>query len=176
VRKWGRVPSEGLLGLSNVLREVIPLFVMSDPLDIGTTVNSRSTGGPAVYVYDKYPGGLGFALKAFDIIEPVMQAALEMIRSCGCRRGCPSCVGSPIPPFSQLDPDTGGRGMIPDKEAALVILHFLLQLEDYEPAPVDGSEGADIPRPEGKSLPPELEQKLRQTLVKRRERGGGRRS
>ncbi len=50
VRKWGRVPGEGLLGLSNILREVVPLFVMCDPLDIGTTVNSRSTGGPAVYI------------------------------------------------------------------------------------------------------------------------------
>ena len=58
VRRHGRTPGEGLLGLSNVLREVAPLFVMCDPLDIGTTVNSRSTDSPAVYIYDKYPGGL----------------------------------------------------------------------------------------------------------------------
>jgi DEAD/DEAH box helicase domain-containing protein len=170
VRRWGRVPSEGLLGLSNVLREVIPLFVMSDPLDIGTTVNSRSTGGPALYVYDKYPGGLGFARKTYDIVEDVMQASLELIQSCGCRRGCPSCVGSPIPPFTQLDPDAGGRGMIPDKEAALVILHLLLEMEPYEPAPLeDGGEEA-AKRPEGKPLPVELENKLRKTLTRAADR------
>ncbi|MBN1163061.1 MAG: DEAD/DEAH box helicase [Candidatus Krumholzibacteriota bacterium] len=171
VRKWGRVPGEGLLGLSNVLREVVPLFVMCDPLDIGTTVNSRSTGSPAVYLYDKYPGGLGFALKAYDLLEEIMQAALELISSCPCQQGCPSCVGSPIPPFSQLDPDTGGRGMIPDKEAALVILHYLLQIEPYRPAvPTERREGAGVKRPQGKPLPLELEGKLRETLNKSRDR------
>lgn len=166
VRRWGRVPAEGLLGLSNVLREVVPLFVMSDPLDIGTTVNSRSTGGPAVYLYDKYPGGLGFALKAYDLVEEIMRAALELIASCACRHGCPSCVGSPIPPFSQLDPEEGGRGMIPDKEAALVVLHHLLEIEPYEPAPLEDAAAA-AERPEGKPLPPELEEKLRQSLARR---------
>jgi DEAD/DEAH box helicase domain-containing protein len=170
VRKWGKVPAEGLLGLSNVLREVVPLFVMCDPLDIGTTVNSRSTGSPALYIYDKYPGGLGFALKAYEIIEEIMQAAHELITSCGCRHGCPSCVGSPIPPFAQLDPDEGGRGMIPDKEAALVILHYLLGMEAYEPSPSGEEGGAEQQRPQGKPLPVELEGKLRKSLLKKRER------
>ena len=171
VREWGRIPSEGLLGLSNVLREVVPLFVMCDPLDIGTTVNARSTRGQAIYLYDKYPGGLGFSLKAFDLIEKIMQAALELIESCSCRRGCPSCVGSPIPPFSQLDPDTGGRGMIPDREAALVILHALLELKPYRPAaPRRESEGPEVERPSGKSLPVELEGKLREELYNRTRR------
>ncbi|HSG28756.1 MAG TPA: Zn-binding domain-containing protein, partial [Candidatus Krumholzibacterium sp.] len=172
VRKWGRVPAEGLLGLSNVLREVVPLFVMCDPLDIGTTVNSRSTGSPAAYIYDKYPGGLGFALKSYEIVEEIMQAAHELIDTCSCKRGCPSCVGSPIPPFTQLDPDTGGRGMIPDKEAALVILHYLLEIEPYEPAfPSGDTDGAEaIPRPEGKPLPVELEGKLRGSLHRKKER------
>ena len=62
-----------------------------------------------------------------------MTAALDLIDTCPCEHGCPSCVGSPIPPFSQLDPETGGKGMIPDKEAALVILHALLQKEPYIP-------------------------------------------
>jgi DEAD/DEAH box helicase domain-containing protein len=172
VRRWGRVPGEGLLGLSNVLREVIPLFVMCDPLDIGTTVNSRSTGGPAVYAYDKYPGGLGFSLKAYDLVEEIMEAALGLIESCSCTRGCPSCVGSPIPPFSQLDPDTGGKGLIPDKEAALVILHRLLEKKPYAPAPLERprDEAATEERPTGKPLPAELEGKLRGELRKKRSR------
>ena len=171
VRKWGRVPSEGLLGLSNVLKEVVPLFVMCDPLDIGTTVNSRSTGGPAIYVYDKYPGGLGFSMKAYDLIEDIMQAAFDLIGSCPCEKGCPSCVGSPIPPFTQQDPDTGGKGMIPDKEAALVILHALLEKDPYVPRPVDRAAGEEIvQRPDTKPLPIELESKLRENLYRVRKR------
>jgi ATP-dependent helicase YprA (DUF1998 family) len=113
-------------------------------------------------------------LKTYDILEEVMQASLELIQSCGCKRGCPSCVGSPIPPFTQLDPDTGGRGMIPDKEAALVILHLLLELEAYEPAPLEEGEGGEADRPEGKTLPVELENKLRRTLLKNDDRRRGR--
>ncbi len=175
VRRHGRAPGEGLLGVSNVLREVLPLFVMCDPLDIGTTVNSRSTDSPAVYVYDKYPGGLGFSLKAYDLVEEIMKAALDLISSCTCTRGCPSCVGSPIPPFSQLDPETGGKGMIPDKEAALVILHHLLGIGPYTPRPVERAPGEGPPpeRPRGKPLPLELQGKLRAELAKKR--GAGRR-
>jgi len=169
VRRHGRVPSEGLLGLSNVLREVVPLFVMCDPLDIGTTVNSRSTGGPALYLYDKYPGGLGFSLKAYEMIEGIMEASLELIETCTCARGCPSCVGSPIPPFSQLDPEMGGKGMIPDKEAALVILHALLEKESYIPPPPTDRPRDEVElmeRPKGKPLPIELEAKLKKSLRK----------
>ena len=169
VRRCGRVPGEGLLGLSNILREVVPLFVMCDPLDIGTTVNSRSTGGPAVYIYDKYPGGLGFSLKAYDMIEEIMEAALDLIESCSCTRGCPSCVGSPIPPFSQLDPETGGKGMIPDKEASLVVLHLLLEKEPYQPPPPEQRRDEELQeRPKGKPLPVELAGKLRDELRKKR--------
>jgi DEAD/DEAH box helicase domain-containing protein len=146
---------------------------MCDPLDIGTTVNARSTAVQAVFIYDKYPGGLGFSLKAYDLIEEIMNAALELIESCSCERGCPSCVGSPLPPFSQLDPDTGGRGMIPDKEAALVILHFLLQKEPYHPLPTEKEgELKDEKRPSGKPLPVELEGKLREELYRRTRRKG----
>jgi DEAD/DEAH box helicase domain-containing protein len=151
----------------------VPLFVMCDPLDIGTTVNSRSTGGPAVYLYDKYPGGLGFSLKAYDMVEEIMEAALELIETCGCSHGCPSCVGSPIPPFSQLDPEIGGKGMIPDKEAALVILHALLEKAPYVPPPPTERRRSDVElmdRPKGKPLPPELEVKLKKALRKKQQR------
>ena len=171
VRKHGRVPGEGLLGLSNVLREVVPLFVMCDPLDIGTTVNSRSTEGPALFLYDKYPGGLGFSLKAYDIVEEIMEASLEMIETCTCAHGCPSCVGSPIPPFSQLDPETGGKGMIPDKEAALVILHAFLEKDPYIPPPPDERRREEfelMDRPKGKPLPIELQAKLKKSLRKKK--------
>jgi len=67
------------------------------------------------------------------MIEEVMEACLNLIENCSCEDGCPSCVGSPIPPYAQHDPDGTPRGRIPDKETALVILHDLLEREPYVP-------------------------------------------
>jgi DEAD/DEAH box helicase domain-containing protein len=124
---------EGLLGLANVLIEVLPLRVMTDPGDLGATVDLANTGRPAVFLYDKYPGGVGFAQRIYEMVEEVFTDALDLIAACTCEDGCPSCVGSPVPPASQLDPETSPRGRIPDKEAALVILHDLLEKEPYIP-------------------------------------------
>ena len=61
--------------------------------------------------------------------------------------------------------------MIPDKEAALVIIHALLGKEPYIPRPVErhGEEGP-IEKPEGKPLPIELEGKLRESLYRVRKK------
>ena len=107
--------------------------VMTDPGDLGATVDLANTGRPAIFLYDKYPGGVGFAQRIYEMVEEIFQDALKLIAACTCEDGCPSCVGSPVPPFSQLDPETTPRGRIPDKEAALVILHDLLEMEPYIP-------------------------------------------
>lgn len=141
VKKFGRDPMEGLLGIANVLTEVLPFLVMADPFDIGATVDLANTGAPTIFVYDKYPGGVGFAHRAYEMVEEVLTSALDLIAACPCDNGCPSCVGSPIPPYSQLDPDTAAKGRIPDKEAALVILHDLLEREPYIPRPKEEKAG-----------------------------------
>ena len=64
---------------------------------------------------------------------------------------------------------TIGLGL-PDKEAALVILHALLQKEPYVPKPVERARD-EVPapeRPKGKALPLELQGKLRAELHKKR--------
>lgn len=169
VRDYGRDPMEGMLGIANVLAEVLPLFVMCDSTDIGSVVDMGNTGYPTVFVYDKYPGGLGFARKAFDTVEPILAACRELIAGCGCENGCPSCVGAPIPPSAQLDPDSNARGRIPDKEAALVLLHELLGLEPYVPKTVSPSSpaapapSAPQPRP-ATPLPDHIESRIRKQL------------
>jgi len=129
----GRVPADGLQGIANVLLHTVSLHVMCDPLDLGTVIEMRNTQGPTLFLYDRYPGGLGYAQRAWHLIEEVMQAALSLIRGCACEEGCPSCVGSPLSPQYQQDPDLDLRGRIPDKEAALILLHALLELPDYTP-------------------------------------------
>ena len=97
VKALGRDPMEGLLGLANVLTEVLPFLVMSDPMDIGSTVD-LAIPGRTIFLYDKYPGGVGFAQRAYDVVEEVFKNALALIAACECAEGCPSCVGSPSHP------------------------------------------------------------------------------
>ena len=56
VRRYGRVPVEGLKGIANVMVEVIPLFAMCDPADIGATIDSSNVGRSTLFIYDRYPG------------------------------------------------------------------------------------------------------------------------
>jgi DEAD/DEAH box helicase domain-containing protein len=167
-RKWGRVPSEGLKGIVNVLTEVIPFFVMGDTTDIGGVVDSANLGTPALFIYDKYPGGIGFAEKAFDWVEQIMTAALELISECPCRDGCPSCVGAALPMSAKDGPHE--RDLVPDKDAALVLLHDMLEREPYQPKerrpPVldeatPSAGPGKAPSPPVKPLPPNVEAKIR---------------
>jgi DEAD/DEAH box helicase domain-containing protein len=182
VLRWGCTPAEGLLGLANVLGEVVGLFAMCDRRDVGTAVEAKSTGTQAVFVYDRYPGGLGFAMKTYDLLEEILEAARELVAECPCRGGCPSCVGSPIVPYARQDPDTQAKGKIPDKEATLILLHALLGREPYRPrdrrqpvpeeqlpevaaAPEAAAEEPGLEAGgEGKALPKEVERKLREML------------
>ena len=108
--------SSGLLALSNVLINVIPLYVMCDPQDVRAVSEVRSpfTSKPTIYIYDNYPGGVGFSEKMFELRRPLLQAAQELILGCGCEKGCPSCVG----PIDEV----GIKG----KESALLILREAL--------------------------------------------------
>ena len=171
VRQTGRVPREGLLGISNVIKEVIPLYAMCDTMDIGAAVDSSAANAPAIFVYDRFPGGLGFAHKAYEMIGDVLQACLDLIDGCWCPNGCPSCVGSPLPPFSQLDPDVNARGLIPDKAAAKAILHVLLDKEPFIPSPSDRDAEREAAAAEidkalraAKKLPTSLEKKIRERV------------
>jgi DEAD/DEAH box helicase domain-containing protein len=181
VTRHGRVPAEGLWGIANVLGDVVTLHAMCDVMDVGTSVDARGTGLPSVFLYDRYPGGLGFSQRAFGMVETLVAAACELITSCPCEAGCPSCVGAPVLPHTTGDPDGGARGRIPDKEAALVLLHHLLQKEPYIPKRSGRAWeglGWDRMRPPGgdagpvdegawssfKPLPPEIEKRLRRSL------------
>lgn len=179
VKEFGRDPVESLLGITNVLTEVLPFLVMCDGGDIGSVVDLTNNGAPSLFVYDKYPGGIGFSHRCFERVNDVFTSARELIAACSCEDGCPSCVGSPLPPHPQLDPDTTGRGRIPDKEGALVILHDLLEMEPYLPKTVRGVTAykssdspspleGDIPYPPMVRLSEKVEQQLRQKLARAR--------
>jgi len=88
----------GLNGVSHVLGNVAPLFLMCDPRDLGVYSETRGpfTQLPTVFVYDSVPGGVGFAERLYGSYEQLIRAAADLVDQCSCDSGCPSCVGAPI--------------------------------------------------------------------------------
>jgi DEAD/DEAH box helicase domain-containing protein len=126
VRAQGLTLAEGLVGIANVLTEVSPLFVMCDTQDIGTVVDSSNLGRDALFLFDRYPGGMGYAERCLEQLEPIMEAVGAVLAECPCEAGCPSCVGAPVPAFALSDIDSSTRGRIPSKDAARLIMSSLL--------------------------------------------------
>jgi DEAD/DEAH box helicase domain-containing protein len=68
---------------------------------------------PNLYLFDAYPGGIGFSEPLFRAHELLIEKTGELIQTCPCDAGCPSCVGPAV-------------GLAPKaKEAALAILDRL---------------------------------------------------
>jgi len=88
-------PAESLRALANVLVNVAPIHVLCDPTDIRShpMVRSPFSGRPTIYLYDSYPGGVGFSRKLYTCHKDLLQGARELIQQCECAEGCPSCVG-----------------------------------------------------------------------------------
>lgn len=76
---------------------MLPLLATCDRWDIGgvSTALHPDTGYPTVFVYDGMDGGAGFADTGFRRFAEWIQATFEVVRSCSCESGCPSCVQSP---------------------------------------------------------------------------------
>jgi len=107
--------ANALKSLANVLANIAPVYVMCDPRDIRTIPMIRApfSGLPTIYIYDAYPGGVGFSKKLFHIHNDLLIAAKSVINECPCKTGCPSCVGPVL--------EVGDFG----KENALIILQYL---------------------------------------------------
>jgi DEAD/DEAH box helicase domain-containing protein len=76
---------------------LLPLFTICDRWDVGgvSTPFQLETGLPTIVIYDGYPGGAGIAELGYDNADRHLEATLEVIESCPCESGCPSCVQSP---------------------------------------------------------------------------------
>ncbi len=81
--------------LARLLRNVAPAFLMCSPADMGVyaAIRDGHFGEPAIYIYDRYPGGSGVAETFAERFGHVFDAARGRIASCPCDSGCPSCVG-----------------------------------------------------------------------------------
>jgi len=117
---------DALIGAANLLVEVAPMFVMCDAQDVGTVVDSSNLGRDALFLHDRYPGGMGYARRCLDRFEEIAETMYAVLHECSCEDGCPSCVGSAVPPFAMTDLDSAVRGRIPSKEGARALLEAVL--------------------------------------------------
>jgi DEAD/DEAH box helicase domain-containing protein len=86
----------GLSGLAFVLRHLAPLFLMCDRRDLGVFTDPQSVlgnGKPTVIIYDQVPAGIGLSQRLFEIHQDLISSAFQLVSSCSCNNGCPSCVG-----------------------------------------------------------------------------------
>ncbi len=78
-------------------------------------LEALETFQPTIFLYDNYPGGIGFSTALYDLAPELLRATYELIRNCECREGCPSCVG----PVGEVS-----------KEGKSVAVDILLQVLD----------------------------------------------
>ena len=86
----------GLAGVSYILGNLAPLFLMCDSGDLGRHIEpmeNQTFGQPTVVIYDSVPAGIGFSQKLFELHDDLLARALEVVSACPCADGCPSCVG-----------------------------------------------------------------------------------
>jgi DEAD/DEAH box helicase domain-containing protein len=101
---------DGVVGLAFAMKNVAQLLLMCDAHDIGLSVDGGSldrssrTGGtanapesvspePNVFIYDNYPGGIGFSRPLYEMHHLLLERTRDLIDGCPCGSGCPSCVG-----------------------------------------------------------------------------------
>jgi DEAD/DEAH box helicase domain-containing protein len=129
----------GMFGLLHALASVATLLLMCDQRDLGTAIgerplspnanaeefipvrmqdiassNAKEFFEPNLYLFDAYPGGIGFSEPLFRAHELLIHRTRELISGCGCEQGCPSCVGP------------AGDLALRAKESALAILDRLI--------------------------------------------------
>ncbi|WP_299094327.1 DEAD/DEAH box helicase [uncultured Metabacillus sp.] len=87
---------ESLIAAAHVLQHVAPLKVMCDPSDLHVVAQIKAIHNdkPTIFLYDRYPGGVGLAKKLYETMNAVLSEAIHLLETCPCHDGCPSCIGT----------------------------------------------------------------------------------
>jgi DEAD/DEAH box helicase domain-containing protein len=163
VRTRGLDPHRGLRAIGYAARMMLPLFATCDTSSFSHSVGCINAPWNALFIYERYPLGLGFTEKAYERLHEILPAVLEKIRACECYDGCPCCVGKPLRGETVWNVERG-EGSIPSKAAAIAILNGLLGDHSHLDAPdVDVAATTDI------AAAARLEAMLRRRLERMRE-------
>ncbi|HIE23551.1 MAG TPA: DEAD/DEAH box helicase [Candidatus Korarchaeota archaeon] len=113
----------GIHGSEHALIAMAPLFTLSDRGDLGgvSTPLHPQVGGPGIFIYEAYPGGVGIVEKLYKDVFPWVEKTYINIKDCTCESGCLSC--------GLLSPKCGNENQPLDKEAAKSILLYILGKE-----------------------------------------------
>ena len=103
---------DGVIGCAHAMKNVAPLLLMCDGHDLGMSIDGISLDGgnrlggtrrgetppelsqtPTVFLYDSFPGGIGFSEPLFSMHGTLLDRTRDLIEGCPCESGCPSCVG-----------------------------------------------------------------------------------
>ena len=137
---------DGVVGLAFAMKQVAQLLLMCDARDIGLSVNTgeqdqsgtdwsrRSSDDlgakadtPRIFIYDAYPGGIGFSAPLWGMQRELLSKASALIAGCDCETGCPTCVG----PVGETGPLA--------KTVALRLLEHLMSGANGLPPPAMGA-------------------------------------
>jgi DEAD/DEAH box helicase domain-containing protein len=105
---------DGVVGLAFAMRQIAQLLLMCDRHDIGVSIGNADDSAPVddpsravtrsglpvslseeprIFIYDNYPGGIGFSEPLFAMHGDLLARTAELIARCECEHGCPTCVG-----------------------------------------------------------------------------------
>jgi DEAD/DEAH box helicase domain-containing protein len=118
----------GLAGLTYVLSNLAPMYLMCDPSDLGSHADAEaswSDGEPSVVIYDQVPAGIGFSERLYDLHDELLKESHRLVTGCPCSDGCPSCVGP------------GGEGGVGGKKETIALLDLLIQERQHPLKGVD---------------------------------------
>lgn len=110
----------GCHAAAHAVLAALPMFVLCDRSDIGTDCANpmaERSRPLRIAIFDKRPGGIGIAAAAFQRAQAIYRKALEIVETCDCRMGCPSCCH---------DMACAGYNYVIDKPAAIVLLRGVL--------------------------------------------------
>ncbi|MEN6318727.1 MAG: DEAD/DEAH box helicase [Syntrophaceae bacterium] len=135
---------DGLSGLAYSLHHLSAMLLMADTRDIDRCIGDKSgewfvrhgagkrsiisssqeetqsklimidAFDPTVFIFDTYPGGIGFSNLLYEEHDHLLASARNLIEGCPCIFGCPSCVG----PTLEVGPNA--------KKTALAVLDAII--------------------------------------------------
>jgi len=112
--------------LEHALIGLLPAWVVCERSDVGGVSYPRhpQLGEPLVFIYDGYPGGVGYARAGAGVFREWLTATCELLTRCSCSDGCPRCV---------LSPKCGNGNQFLDKDGAGVLGQALSARLDLRP-------------------------------------------
>ncbi|MBT3201477.1 MAG: DEAD/DEAH box helicase [Phycisphaerales bacterium] len=136
----------GLPGIGYAIRMLLPLLMTCDTMNFSHSVGSVNSPWQSIFIYERYPHGLGFTAKAYENLHILMPMVLEHIKNCPCDDGCPCCVGKSLCPSNTWYVDRH-EAWVPSKASSIMILEGMLgDCDNLNNADIDSLSDGDQPR------------------------------